>query len=287
MRTVRLIAILLAGGLLATACTFARLGYGALPIWATWQLDSYLSLDTDQHLMVSRRIDELQRWHRQTQLSQYAAFLAEVDDKTHGRVEQSDVARWRERITVAWDPLAGMLAPGMAELLLSLRADQVDRLRSRMDKANAKLRRDYQPTGGRTREDLRVERIVERAEFFLGDLSVAQKREVRAAAEAMPATEDAYLAERAARQARLLALIERLRGERPAQAIAECWCEQYLRTLWVSPDPQRREQLERASAGSDAISLRLLNSASEPQRRHLSATLRSFAEDFTRLARAD
>ena len=79
MRGWRLGALLTLLALLASGCTMARLGYDLLPAWSSWQLDRYLALDEDQRALVSRRLDELHRWHRRGQLPGYAEFLGEVE----------------------------------------------------------------------------------------------------------------------------------------------------------------------------------------------------------------
>ncbi len=193
-----------------------RLGYETLPTWAHWQVERYLALDDEQERIVSRRLDELHRWHRRTQLKQYVRFLREVDDELHNAVDADSIAAWRERVAQAWHPVAEHLAPGVAELAVTLRPEQIERLRKRLKESNETAREKQFPVDAR-REEARGDRIVKRAEFFLGRLDGDQERELRAMAARLPAAEEEWMAEREARQHRIVAMLERLSREQAAQ----------------------------------------------------------------------
>ncbi len=275
-----MVALCLAAG----GCSLGKLGYDAAPAWLGWQIDQYVSLDDDQREVVDRHLQALHRWHRDTQLGQYASLLREVDDALRTRVDDGVIGHWRERAAVAaWAPLAERLAGPMAEVLPTLRPEQLQRLRRRFEDKNRDARREYLPASGRrTVESARAERIVKRAEFFFGSLSAEQRALIRARADAMPASEPAWLAEREARQQRFLALAARVREAQPDRVTAEAWCREYLASLWEVRDPARRTVMEAADDAGDALSAELLAQANDEQRAAVSRTLRGYARDFAR-----
>ena len=275
---------LLAACLLAAGCSFVRLSYDNFPSLARWEIDRYLDLDAGQEAIVNRHLEELHRWHRRDQLPQYGGFLREVDDGLRTPVEPSKVRAWRERVSAAWIPVAERLAPGVAELALSLRPAQIDRMRTRLAESNDKYRKTHLPTEPGAREEARGERLVKRAVFFLGDVTEAQASELRARAVTMPASEDAWLAERQARQQRLLALLERIRREQPSRERATVLAREYLATIWESQDVQRSERLAKAVAASDALTASAVAQATPRQREHLSKLLRGYAQDTESLS---
>jgi hypothetical protein len=281
-------ALLVACALLFSGCTMARLGYDLLPAWSSWQLDRYLGLDEDQRALVSRRVDEIHRWHRRGQLPGYAEFLGEVEAQlrvaTPGASEPVAVGRWRLRVTEAWAPLAERLAPAMAELALTLRPDQIERLRRRLAEADEEYREKFLPEKPAERIAARADRVVKRAEFFLGRLEGNQERELRQMAAAMPPTEELWYAERQRRNQALLGLLTRLSRERPPAAEATRQVREALLVFWTPADPGRRQRLDEAVALSDQLSTQLLARASAAQRAHLLKTLRGYAQDFVRLA---
>lgn len=269
--------------LLAGGCSLGKLGYDTMPTWLGWQVDNYLSLDHEQQGMVDRHLSELHRWHRQTQLVQYAGFLREVDDTLRKPVDGDEVGRWRERAAAdGWTPVAERLAGPLAELIRTLRPEQVAKLRKRFEEDNRKHVRENLPTSGKkTVLDARVERLVKRAEFFLGDLTDEQRHQIRERAAGFPASEQAWLAEREERQQGFLALVDRIHAEQPDPARAERQCLEYLKGLWTYRDPKRRALLQASARAGDALSAELLAQATPDQRGFLSKKLRNYARDFS------
>ena len=296
MRVIRFLLPVLFVGLLATSCSLSRLGLDALPYYANWQLDSYLSLDSEQKAFAEQSIDEFMSWHRRTQLPQYASFLREVDarilkshDSTDGKppdgsLHGGDFDGWRDRIEAAWPPLVDRLAGPATELLSGLRPEQIERLRTRMDEANRDMRKKYRLDTPDGTLKARGDRAVERTRFLLGDLSRQETRTLREEVAALPTDEHALYAEREARQRDLMALIERLQTVKPDRAEGERWTRQYLLTLIVPSDPQRRSALVRNRHAADELMAEVMGRATPDQVRHLSRILRDFAQDFDRRA---
>ena len=259
-----------------------RLGYETLPTWAHWQVERYLALDDEQERIVSRRLDELHRWHRRTQLKQYVRFLRDVDDELHNAVDADSIAAWRERVAEAWHPVAEHLAPGVAELAVTLRPEQIERLRKRLEESNETAREKQFPVDAR-REEARADRIVKRAEFFLGRLGTEQERELRAMAARLPAAEEEWMAAREARQQRVVGLLERLSRDKPPRAEAVRIAREELTGLWETK-PQHHRKLDRAVQAGDKLSVQMLARASPEQRAHLTKLVRGYAQDFTALS---
>jgi hypothetical protein len=296
MHGLRLWAPLVASCLVATSCSMAKFGYDMLPTWAHWQIERYLSLDEDQRAIVSRRIDELHRWHRRVQLPKYVAFLSEVEDQVRtadpartasaGSVDAALIARWRDRIGEAWIPVAEHLAPGLAELALTLRPEQIERLRRRLADGDDEYREKFLAETPKARAEARADRVVKRAETFLGRLDSAQVRELRTLAAAMPGHEDDWLAERHRRQKALVALLQKIATEQPGQREATRLTRDYLTSMWTANDERRRARLNAAIGDSDALSAQTLGKATPAQRAHLVKLVRGYADDFRALTGA-
>lgn len=94
----------------ATACSSTRLGYDATPTWLGWRLDRYLGLGAGQREMASASIDALHRWHRQTQLPAYSAFLGPVRARLDAPIAPGEIGRWREEALAAPTPPAERIA---------------------------------------------------------------------------------------------------------------------------------------------------------------------------------
>lgn len=303
----------------ATGCSMASLGYEFFPTWAQWQVDSYLSLDAEQKNIVYRRLGELHGWHRQAQLPAYVDFIKTTKQRPLASSTPEEAGKIRQQVMGVWQPVADQLSPGLAELLLTLKPQQLDRLNDQFAKANAKLREEYLPTprsgwfGGRVavaaepapgtaesaavaarpsaqlqaRREARVARFQKRIEYFLGDLNPEQQRVLRDLAAEMPATEEVMLAEREARQQRFLALARRVQKEAPPQAEVERWCREFLATLWLSPDNSRRARIDGAAKASDQLTARMMATATPEQQAHFVDRMHRWERDFARMAGLD
>ncbi len=283
-RAVGLAVMLCALWLVLAGCSATRLGYEALPTLARWQIDRHLDLDEPQTALLTRHLEELQRWHRASELPAYAATLEGFERELRVPVAPETVASWRAAVFAAWMPLADRLAPGVADLALTLRPEQFAALTRRYERTNREFRDDHLGASPQRQTELRGDRVVRRAERFIGNLSGAQERDVRRWAAALPAVEGDWLAERQSRQLRLHALLESIATERPARDEAVRRARAMLADLWVSTDSQRRERLKAGSAANDALALRILNAATRQQISVLRENLREYVADFRALA---
>lgn len=284
MAGMRLYAPLVATAIAVAGCSMARFGYEVLPTWIHWQAERHLDLDEEQRAIVGRRVEELHQWHQRTQLPRYAGFLREVESKVGAGVDADDLARWRDRVAEAWEPVADRMAPGVAELALTLRPAQIERLRQRLDESAAKSREKMLPEGESARSRARLERIVDRAEFFLGGLGRAQLRELKPVVDALPAVEEDWIAEREARNRRLVALLHRIVRDKPSKAEATRMCREFLVSMWLPSEARRRHRIERGIAAGDALSAQMLAGSTPKQREHLAKLLQKFSGDFDALA---
>ena len=284
MAGMRLYAPLVATAIAVAGCSMARFGYEVLPTWIHWQAERHLDLDEEQRTLLGRRVEELHQWHQRTQLPRYAGFLREVESKVESGVDADDLARWRDRVADAWEPIAERMAPGVAELALTLRPAQVERLRQRLDESTAKSREKMLPDGDAARARARLDRVVDRAEFFLGGLGRAQLRELKPAVDVLPPVEEDWIVEREARNRRLVALLHRIVRDKPTKAEATRMCREFLVTMWIPSEARRRHRIERGIAAGDALSARMLAEATSKQREHLAKLLQRLSGDFDALA---
>lgn len=280
--------------LVISGCSTVRIGYGAFPTWASWQINKYLSLDDQQQQIARRHVEKLAAWHRRHELPRYRSFLESVEQDLQGdRVPPGEldaalaaVGRWRPEVTAAWTPVAERLAPGVAELGATLRPEQIERMKKRMDESNDDMRREMKLDGSaQQRLQARIDRWTKRAESFFGNIGDEQRRHIRQHLAFAPAGEEVWYAERVARQARIVGLFESLSRDRPAADWAIQVSRDTLVGLWQD-DPQRNGQLEAVRKSADTLSAQLLAMATPKQREHMVEKLRGYAADAQALALA-
>lgn len=285
-RVQRLAAGLLAAVALATAggCSAIKLGYETLPTWAFFQIDRYWRLDSRQSELVRARLDEFQHWHRRNELPQYARFLEGIKERARDRIDEGDLKRWREAADARWAAMTQHAAAPLAEVALTLKPEQIERMRKRLDEQNAEFRRKNLPADPAERQEKRIERIADRAEFFFGRLNDAQREAVRRHAAAVAAEDEAMYAERLARQQAVVATFEKIATTRPAPEEARRQLESVFAQLWKPHDAQRVAALDRSSAATEQLTVALVNAATPPQKSKMAQRLSTWTGDLQILA---
>jgi hypothetical protein len=199
-------------------------------------------------------------------------------------LDPDQVGRWRDDVLGFWSPLADRLAPGLAELALSLEPQQINRLARRLDREADELRAKYASADPVARTEARAQRWTERMETLLGKLEPAQRAEIRSLAERFPSDEATWVDERLARGRDFVELVRRVEREKPPLALAERWSRDYLQSLFESRDPERRARIAGNNRNGDRLTALMLNTASPAQRQHMVGVLRGYQNDFARLS---
>ena len=277
--------------LAVAGCSTIRFGYDKLPFLAGWEIDRYLDLAGDQEAIADRQVRAVHAWHRKAQLPKYAALLKQVEGQVKA-VDQADepltvdrVAGWRRAALATWPELVDQLAPGVAELAVTLTPAQLDHFEKALAEANRKIETEYfvgKPA--KTLREARIKRSRERAESFLGPLTGPQLARVaqRADDEGTLATSH-WWAVRLPRQQILVGLFRDLATRRPGAEEATARTRTALLSLVQPTDPALKAKAEAADDAGDRYLAGMLAESSAVQRRHLAERLRSYGGDLDRL----
>lgn len=270
--------------LLLAACSSIRLGYNNADTLLLYSLNSYFDLDARQEGLARERVQALLAWHRSTQLSSYAQFLADERRRIDGHVSAADVTRLQQQMNAKLVTIGERAAPDVAALALTLAPAQIQRCADKLAKDASKARRELASISGKALPEDRIKRLVERAESWFGSLTDEQEAMVRAAVAARPASERWWVDERERRQNDFVRLLRRIQQEKPTPGTAERWLREYLAQLDAPSDPERRAALTELRQANAELVARLINSATPAQRQTLAKKLRGYAEDFVALA---
>jgi hypothetical protein len=276
--------VLVSAAILLAACSQLKLGYNNADMLLAYSLDSYLKLDDDQQKLARERIAALHRWHRSTQLDAYIALLNDAQAKVAGPVTAADVLGFNAGVNRALAAIGEQSAPDLAQLALTLRPEQIDRLAERLANDTSKARRELVRFAGPESQQQRVDRYVEQAENWFGRLTPAQRETIRTAVERRPGAQDFWISERERRSRELVAVMARIRAEQPPPQTATAWIRGYFAQLAEPRDPERREQLRRSRQDNAELVAQLVNSATPAQRASIQKKLRGYAADLGALA---
>jgi hypothetical protein len=279
-------------------CGALRLAYNQSPLATYWYLDSYLDFNASQRPLVKAALDDIQQWHRQTQLPLYIETLGKLQ---HQMPKDMTVVQActlyteiQDRLLVTFEGIAGRLqSEGQKEgergglgagmqVLASLDSMQLAHLQKKLAKANAKYRQDYVDGKASKLREKRLEQAVSRAESLYGNLTSKQEALLDARLEASGFESEAFYAERLRRQQDLLQTLRNMR-QASAATMSTNLGGVFARVA-LSPDPNYRDYSQKTRLQACQTFADLHNSMSPEQRLTALRKLQNYELDLRALS---
>ena len=271
-------------------CGALRLAYNQSPLATYWYLDSYLDFNPTQRPLVKAALDDIQQWHRQTQLPLYIETLEKMQQQIPKDVSVAQActlyAEVQDRLLVTFEGIATRLqSQGQSEgqgagmkVLASLESTQLTHLQKKLAKANAKYRKDFVDGPVSKLREKRLEQAVSRTESLYGNLTSKQESLLDARLEASGFDPEAAYAERMRRQQDLLQTLRNLRQS--SAAIMSTHLGGVFARVAMSPDPNYRDYSQKTRMQACQTFADLHNSMSQEQRQKALDKLRGYEQDL-------
>ena len=271
----RLVAALAAGAVLA-GCSAIRLAYDNADSYLRWRAGAYLDVHGDASDELDERIDAFLDWHRAKALPQYSRLSEEAAARLADGLSQGDVvwgydalqAQGRESLRAAAEQLGPMLD--------RLSPEQVRHLEKRRAEDNRKFARENLKGSETERRKLRVKRLQDRLEEWVGKLNQAQIDRIRQYAERAPLTDEHRERDRKRLQSEFLTVVRKHEATKRLPELAAHW-QQGRDPGFVALNEAWRKEFY-------ALLLDLDRSLTPAQRARAVANFRRYAEDFAVLA---
>ena len=283
-RGAAIIGVAFAAAALLGGCSAVQFGYSQAPTALWWWLDRHAGFDDAQEPQVRARIDAWLRWHRATQLPDYAALLARAGREMAADATPAQVCGWVDLAAARFALALDEALPAFAATAVTLTPRQVDRIERRFAKIDDEFREEQVEGSAAALAARRVERAIDRAEKLYGRLDAGQRAQVARGVAASPWDASLSLAERRWRHREVVALLRRVGAERLDAAQAGAEAAALARRLQQPPDEAQRAQRQRLREFSCAEGARLHNMASAAQRRTAAARLAGWEADLRALA---
>jgi hypothetical protein len=269
---------------LLAGCSALRVVYNQGQTFAYWWLDGYFDFDTEQGNRAREALSDWFRWHRATQLPDYAGLLARAQQQILHDITPAEVCRWSDDLRRRLEMAYAHGVPALAGLLRTLTPDQVRHVEKRYRKADDDFRNDYLQATRTEQLEAANRRTVSRAEMLYGRLDDAQRKLIADGIAASPFDARRWLAERQARQREIVDTLRALQASQADAARAEAALRVFAAHAVLSPRPAYREYQQRLYDYNCALVARLHNSTTPEQRRHAAARLKGWEEDMRALA---
>jgi len=287
-RFVRHLILALVAGLLLQSCSAVRLGYGNADSLARWWIDQYLDLSPEQDALSRERLAKLFVWHRKTQLPDYVALLRQGKAFAAGQPTAGEALALSDNIIRRVRVLAEQATPDVADLLATLTPAQIDRMAARFAEKNADLAKEMRlAEGDAAQNKARYKRVLERAEYWLGDFSNDQESALRRMIEAQDPGGRFWFDERLRRQRELLDLMRQVQRERPPRERIIALLRDYAARFDLPADPARLTRALAMRRASAELTVAILAMATPAQRDHARQKFDNLIHDFTELSKAE
>lgn len=265
-------------------CSALRVGYGQAPQLVHWWLDGYLDFDDNQAVRVRESIRAWFRWHRSTQLADYAVLLARMQAEMAEPVSPAQVCRLWDEVLARASGAADAAIPPLVDLARTASPDQLAHMQRRQAKRNADYRSEFLQESAEERTKASLKRILDRAELLYGRLDDAQRERVAQWLADSPFDPQAWLAERQRRQQDVVLALRRLSTEAVPAAEAHALLRRLYDQTWHSPREAYRAYQQRLQQYNCAFAAQVHNQATPEQRRRATARLKGWEDDLRVLA---
>lgn len=185
-------------------------GYRNAPTLISWRASSYFDLDSAQQAEFKTRLERVHAWHRREELPQVIATLREARQRIDRPVSLADIDWIIAETQDHYRKAVGRIVDESADLLATLSPEQIDALERKLAEVDEEFVEEWIDASPDRIRRARFERVLERAEEWLGRLEPAQRRWLRQQLDRIPTDYEAARADRLRRQAEFLAL---LRGD--------------------------------------------------------------------------
>ncbi|MDB5808753.1 MAG: hypothetical protein JWN94_875 [Betaproteobacteria bacterium] len=262
-------------------CTGLRLGYQQADIILAWRANSYFDLDRDQRRDFSARLDRLLAWHRTEQLPEYATFLTTAIDKAEHGLKVDDVAWFAEGFRSRYRIVANRGAADAADLLATLRTEQIVSLQKQFVTDNRKFAEEHELDAGIEKQKrARLKRMLKQIDEWAGNLSDHQEKKIAALLAPIPLIEHLRHQDRMRRQREFIELL----NTRHAKADFASNVRHFLVEWDAGRSPEYSRVSEQVYHERLAFYVAVDKLLTREQRQHALARLQKYAEDCKALS---
>jgi len=201
-----------AAGVLAGCGGVMRVAYNNSDFALRMVANEYFDLEGEQQEQLKAQVARFHEWHRREELPLYAGIFQGAAERLGRGLTREDVT-WafgavRARYRVFMLQAADESAPVMA----SFKSSNYAALEKKFADSNAKFTKEYLGPDQAKRNRARTKWLIERFEFFMGDLTEAQVALVERFVQSQPRISEVRLTDRKRRQQEFVELLRQYRS---------------------------------------------------------------------------
>lgn len=265
--------------LLVSACSLKTI-YNRLDYLIPSYVEGMVSLDDVLEEKVEQRADVLVSWHRNTQLTQYAALLRTFQQDIESPLDVQRVLQHMVSIQELWRALEVKINQEMAELLPLLNAEQRAELFASIEDKNEDFYDEYIDLDDDDRIEQYIETTSESYENWLGSLTEEQEQLIEKSATGLGSSAALRLEQRRLWQRNIKGTLdsddtEEVKTER---------LKQFFDQFSISERPQLKAVSEENKKIFARLTVEMIDQSTTEQKTFLKNKIDEYIQIFTELA---
>ena len=268
----------------SAGCGMVKVGYRNGDTVGLFMLNRYLDLSSEQKDYVKPRLLALLKWHKTTQLPDYAALASELQKKANKQITQAEVDALADLSRRKAFATINHALPDLADVALQLTSDNIKALQAKFVEDDEKWRNDNMKGDVEKSQTQRYEKTLERVEEWYGRFNKEQRAAIRQLSDARPLDNEILLSERRRRQQEAVTMLTRIEREKPSREAVVALMKNYVDHFENSPDADKRAFIDSLHKATDAMNAAIHNQATPQQRAKAVAKLQEWIDDFRSLS---
>ena len=277
--------LLIALTVMVAGCSSIRFTYNHGDTLMYWWLNNYLDLDSDQSGWVKKDIDGLFQWHRKTQLKDYTQLLANGQRQLSGNLTQADLMSDYRDIKARTELLAYKALPELADLVRSVRPEQIAQMEKKFAKNNEDYRKKFMRGDLEDRQKARFKKSMEQFDLWFGRFSSEQEAVLRKASDARVLDNEIWMDERMRRQKHIVGVLRKVQQEKLSKDATITALHGLVKEMFDRFDaPERKAFFDTYTDQTAQMILTAVKIATPAQKAHAQKRMQGWIEDFNVLA---
>ncbi len=164
--------------LFISACSIKTV-YNNLDWVLEGMVNDYVSLSDTQEQDLEKQVALLLKWHRASQLTEYANDLKATKAFVDKGMDDESVEIIITKMLERWESMKVEVAPKMADLLVTLNDEQIEELFSNLEEKNKEIADEYTETSDDEKIVQAGDRLIDKFNEWLGTINDDQKELIK------------------------------------------------------------------------------------------------------------
>jgi hypothetical protein len=262
-----------------------KLGYQQGDHLAYWWIDQYVDVADNQEELTKEAIARFFAWHRKDQLPEIAGLLRRAKTEVQLPVNSQQVEQIQDDVQRLARAAYDKTLPDVADLLLTLTPDQIDRMRDKFKDGNEKYAKKFMRGTTDKQVDARYDKVMDYAKLIYGRFSSEQEAAIRKAVQPVVLEQEARYQERIKRQQAWLALAQKVQTQHPSKDQVMAMLRQFGDQWQKPPGRERAANYEAANDAGVALTVAVANMTTPEQKKHAAERFQGWIDDAQSLMR--